>query len=165
MDVLALMKQDHDIVRSRLRAIREAKGVKNRRSAVLVCEASLKVQLGLEKDYLYPEITDLYPSSDHVIKIGLAAGVTIKRHLSQLVKLSAQPQAKQTGFEDKLEKLQEAVEKHLTEQQDLLMPRMRAAMRTEDREDLGQLFQEVREELAASFGGVEVGVTPARQHA
>src|SRR5690606_32188822 len=107
-----------------------------------------------EKDYLYPEITDLYPGSDHVIKIGLAAGVAIKRKLNQLVKLAGEPQAKQAGFEDKWDKLVDAVEKHLATQEGLVMPRMRASIRTEDREDLGHLFQEVREDIAEGARGL-----------
>src|SRR5690606_7124719 len=124
-----------------LRTVQEAKGVKNRRTAVGSCESLVLVQIELEKEYLYPEISDLYPGSEHVIKLGLAAGVSIKRRLSQLVKLAGQAQAKQTGFEDKWERLVVSVESHLANQEEHLMPRMRASIRTEDREDLGALFQ------------------------
>lgn len=154
MDVLHFLKTQHDLLRDGLTRVEGADGIKARRMHLEEMTRMLNVHLVIEKDYLYPELVDLFPGSDALVTAGLASGSTIGRRLKTLVKLAAKPVAEQEGYGKRLVELKESLLKHFDQEEQILMPKIRSLIRTEDREDLGQVFLDAKAELA-------VGAEPA----
>ena len=155
MDVLHFLKSHHDQVRAGFALLEAAEGVKARRTLLEALARDVQVHVALEKDYLYPELADLFPGSDVLTDTGLASGVVIGKRLKTLVKLAAKTAAEQESFGKRLGELKEAVYKHFEQEEQQLMPKMRAHIRTEDREDLGQLFMDVKAEVLDSLSAPE----------
>lgn len=151
MDCLHFIKTQHDALRTALAALSAADGVKVRRSVVGDLARDVQVYLALEKDYLYPEIAGLFPGADVVAAAGTANGAALVRRIKALKALVAKNAAEQDGYPKKLKEFEESLLKHFEQEEQVLMPKMRSMIRTEDREDLGQVFLEVQSEVLASF--------------
>ena len=78
------------------------------------------------------------------------------------VKLVAKPVAEQDGYDKRLVELKDAFLKHFDQEERVLMPKLRSLMRTEDREDLGQVFIDAKAEL---LGGSAPTAAPGRKRA
>lgn len=150
MDVLHFLKSHHDSVRRGLISLSDADGVKARRAAFDELARDVQVHLSLEKDYLYPEISGLFSGAEALVTAGLASGVVIGRRLKVIAKLVAKTSAEQGEFPKRLAELREAVLKHLEQEEQSLMPKMRSMIRTEEREDLGQVFMDVKADVLAA---------------
>jgi hypothetical protein len=148
MDILHFIKSRHDGMRDRLSELEQQDGVKARRATLDGLSQDVQTYLVLEKDYLYPEITGLFPEAETLVQTGLASGSIIGRRTKALVKLLAMPLAEQGGaWPKRLAELKESILKHFDQEERLLMPKLRALLRTEDREDLGQVFLEMEGEF------------------
>jgi hypothetical protein len=156
MDVLHFIKSYHDEVRQVLDSVESADGPKARRQRLDDLARLVQAYLDLEKDYLYPEIGDLFAGVDTLVRAGEANGAAIGRRMKNLVKLLAKPVNEQEGWEKRLAELRESLIEHFDSEEQVLMPKMRLMIRTEDREDLGQVFLDARDEL---LRGDEEGVT------
>jgi hypothetical protein len=149
MDVLHFLKTQHDLLRTALARVEQDDGVKARRLHIDGLARELATQLVIEKDYLYPELIGLFPGSDTVVANGLASGALINRRIKVLVKLIAKTAAEQDGYDKRLAELKDSLLKHCEQQEQILMPKLRSLIRTEDREDLGQVFVEAKQDLVA----------------
>lgn len=149
MDVLHFLKTQHDLLRDGLTQVESADGVKARRTQLEELNRELNVHLLLEKDYLYPELGDLFPGADVLVTAGLASASTISRRAKTLIKLAAKPAAEQEGYSKRLAELKDSILKHFDQEEQSLMPKIRNLIRTEDREDLGQVFIDAKAELLA----------------
>ena len=108
----------------------------------------LQVHLVLEKDYLYPEIAGLFGGSEALVAGSLANATMIGKRLKSLMKMVSKTVAEQESYPKRLSELHESVLSHLEQAEQALMPKMRLMIRTEDREDLGQVFIDVKAELS-----------------
>jgi hypothetical protein len=99
-----------------------------------------------------------------LVDLGLANAAVITKRLKTLVKLAAKPAAEQDGYDKRFAELKEGVLKHLDCEEQQLMPKMRYLIRTEDREDLGQVSLDVRDDVLKSLQGPEAP-TPGRKRA
>jgi len=162
MDVLHFIKSHHDSLREGLARLTAAEGVKARRIALEELSRDLQVHLALEKDYLYPEIGDLFPGGDVLVVAGQASVLVISKRLKTLQKLAVKPAGEQEGWTKRLVELAEAMQRHFEQEEQTLMPKMRLLIRTEDREDLGQLFLDVQTEVLTALEGETVPQGPGK---
>lgn len=151
MDCLHFIKTQHDALRTALAGLAAADGVKVRRTLVDDLARDTQVYLTLEKDYLYPEIAGLFPGSDVIAAAGTANGAALVRRIKALKTLVAKNANEQEAYPKRLKEFEEALLKHFEQEEQVLMPKVRSMIRTEDREDLGQVFLEVQTEVLASF--------------
>lgn len=158
MDVLHVIKANHDVIKGAFARLEGADGVKARRLAFDEAARELQVHLLLEKDYLYPEVTGLFPGSDTIADVALASGVILGKKLKALGKLTVAPAGDQAGYVKKVAELREAVAAHLASEENQILPKMRDFIRTEDREDLGEVFEDSLSDIRRQF---EQPVTPA----
>lgn len=147
MDILHFLKTQHDLAREVLTRVEQADGIKARRHHLDDLTKELTAHLMLEKDYLYPELAGLFAGADALVTVGLANGALIGRRLKTLVKLAGKSAAEQDGYDKRLAELRESMLKHFDLEEQTLMPKVRALIRTEDREDLGQVFAEAKVDL------------------
>jgi hemerythrin superfamily protein len=141
-----------------LDSVESADGPKARRQRLDDLARLVQAYLDLEKDYLYPEIGDLFAGVDTLVRAGEANGAAIGRRMKNLVKLLAKPVNEQEGWEKRLAELRESLVEHFDSEEQVLMPKMRLMIRTEDREDLGQVFLDARDELLrVDEEGVTIG--------
>ena len=147
MDVLHIMKNDHENIRKLLLALMEADGARKRRESFEALNRELSILFSLERDYLYPELDGLFPGVDAVVSLAEAGAVTVDKRLKLLGKMLSKPVSEHRLFDSKVHELSESVDRHLRYKEDSLMLRIRQTFRTEEREDLGTLFLEMSEEL------------------
>ena len=158
MDVLHFIKTDHDALRAALAELQAAAGVKLRRQHFDELTKLLNIHLTLQKDYLYPEIAGLFPGAQALVDIGLAHASGITKKSKALGKLIAGPAAEQVGFEKKFVELKDAILTQIQAEEASLLPKMRDLIRTEEREDLGDVFQDAHADLMRATAS---GSTPA----
>lgn len=151
MDVLTFIKDAHRGIVQTMRDLAETKGVRERRALLAAMDVGLKTHLELEKQYLYPEVVAAVPGLENQATKLVANGQVIKRKLTQINKLSLKPANQQSGFGPKFQGLMESVEQHFASCEDVVFPKIRSHIRTEEREDLGELFQDVIVDLASDL--------------
>lgn len=147
MDVLQFLKLSHDQIREDLGRFLKADGIKSRRTVFEPLVSEISIRLLLERDYLYPELTGLFPEADVVVTTGLANGSALSKRLKILEKLLSKTIKEQNGIEKKIEEFACLLEGHFNQQEQHLMHKLRQTMRTDDREELGQVFEDVSKEL------------------
>lgn len=150
MDVLHFIKSYHDEVMQAVDAVIAADGLNDHRQQIDSLARLIQAYIELEKDYLYPEISDLFAGVDSLVRMGEANGAAILRRLKNLLKLLDKPREEQVGWDKRLIELREGLVEHFDNEEQVLMPKMRLMIRTEDREDLGQVFLDARDELLRS---------------
>ena len=166
MDILQFLKSRHDAIRGACGQLESTVGGQPRRREFDNLTSVLEAYMGLERDYLYPEIGGLFPGSDSLVVIGSANAAIIDKRLKALAKLWSKGGEEQAGFGVQLVALKGALLKHFEQEEQILMPKMRAVMRTEDREDLGQVFADLESEgLAAGLEKVKSPMTGTRKRA
>jgi len=156
VDVLQFIKTSHDHIREDLGRFLKSDGIKARRSTFESLAGVITTQMVLERDYLYPELPGLFPEAQLVVSTGLANGSLISKKLKLLEKSLAKAVKEQSGIERKIEEFSDLLENHFVQQEQVLMPRLRQCMRTEDREELGQVFEDVRDDLKSGTLSVDV---------
>lgn len=158
MDVLHIMKADHERLKSRLSEFLAAESVSNRRKLFPDLEKELTVHSTIEEGYLYPEVSGLFADADVLLDICAANHILLTRNLQAIGKLIGKPQAEQSGLQKKIDELNQLVGKHIALQEQSLMPKIRQLIATQDREDLGQVLLDKRAEAEA---GIDISVPKA----
>jgi hemerythrin superfamily protein len=153
MDVLHVIKAGHDAIKAELGQLESADGVKSRRQAFESFSKAVQVHMVLEKDFLYPEISGLFPGSDALVDIALAQSIALAKKLKALSKITLGPGSEQSGYAKRVAEIKEAVLAHLGSEEAQLLPRMRDLIPTQDREDLGDVFQDALNEIRRNHAG------------
>lgn len=164
MDCLHFIKTQHDALRTALAELMATDGIKVRRTLVDDLARDVQVYLALENEYLYPEIAGLFPGADVLAAAGTANSQALSRRIKALKALAAKSATEQETYPKRLKEFEESLLKHFEQEEQILMPKMRAMIRTEDREDLGQVFLEVQSEVLASLS-LEAPATKGRKRA
>lgn len=146
MDVLYLMKSDREAIGTVFTGVESASGVKERRQAFEALERLLGPHLEFERDYLFPEISGAFAGSQTLVDAGTANVTAIERKKKAVSRYLAKPAAEQKNWAKQVKDLRELVEKHFSAELESLFPKVRHFFRTEDREDLGQVFQDFKED-------------------
>lgn len=145
MDILSIIKSDHDQIRRGIATIDGLTGLQARRKAYPALAKEIETHLLLEEGYLYPEVADLFNGSQILVDIGRANHATLTKLLKSLEKALDRPATEQALADKKWTELKEILLKHLITEEDQLMPKVRATISTQDREDLGQVLMDARE--------------------
>jgi hypothetical protein len=150
LDVLHLIKQEHEGIRSLLQELSKEKTVTAQKKVLQDLLHRAKIHMHVEHEYLYPEVTGLFNEAENFIKNSKENHKTIKKTLTELEKLvNSKPMAAKPAVEKKVSHLMERFQAHFTSGEDVLMPKLRELIPTQDREDLGQVFLDAQEEGAA----------------
>ncbi len=149
MDVLQVIKEDHDAIRRSIDELLTASKVTDRRKVFATLQKSVSDRLVLEERYLYPEIHGLFAEADVFTTLAAGNHKIIRRHLSGLNQLLSKPVAavSAASLTKKISELKDLAERHLETVERVLMPKMRQLIPTVDREDLGQAFIDIKAEL------------------
>jgi hypothetical protein len=144
MDVLQFMKE---VNRQSLELTRDALAVRQgSRSVELMAKLKrqLKGQILLERDYLYPEVAAATPASGNLLTRLETSLNSLEGRVNQwLAASSADDNRYLTGLHD-------ALGSHIGLQESKLMPQIRQALSTEEREELSQVFQDAYEDYLSS---------------
>ena len=146
MDVLQIIKQDHQAILAGLLKLGAEKTVKARRSAVKQLSEELLLHLHIEDAYVFPEVSGLFGDSDAFTALSLANHSLLRKDLNKLTKLVSLPLANQSGYAQLVNAIASRAEKHFKLEEELLLPQMRKLIRTQDREDLGLVILDVKSE-------------------
>ena len=133
MDILYILKEKFEELKELILKLSE--GPQGEEGKPLQKEFVKKISLlsQLQGDYIYPEISGISSSLDGI------TGQSVEM-LGRITELNAQGSASFSS-------LVETVKEYVNHEETLLMPKLRMAMRTEDREDLGQVVVDAEEEI------------------
>ena len=144
MDILFLIKAEHSRLQELVGSL--AKGPHNARELradLGALDVALETFIALDRELLYPELSELFSLSGRVI----AEGHSHHRQLLELLADSREAlRAGPARLDSVAAALREAVQSHLLHQQEQVLPRLRELIPTQEREDLGQVYLEMREE-------------------
>lgn len=155
MDVLHIMKADHELIRAKLDAFATADGISVRRKIFPELEREFAVHAAIEDGYLYPEISGLFPGAEVLVDVCLANHAVLTKLLAGVGKLIAKPVSEHAGLPSKISELSLQLKKHIELQEQSLMPRIRQLISTQEREDLGQVLLDMKADAAA---GIDISV-------
>lgn len=147
MDVLQLLKADHESLRSLLAEVDSAKSLATKRDLANRFGDTLLAHLKAESDYLYPELAGLFGGAQALVTICQANHLILTRAWQQVEKIISKPIALQVGLGKKISELNTALTNHLALQEQSVLPKLREGMPTQEREDLGQVFLDFKDEV------------------
>jgi len=159
MDVLYIIKEDHEKIRKLAIKIRETLTTLGNQKNIHIEPEEVfnefaretKWHLHMEEMYLFPEITNVYPESEKHIKTCLTNHMHIKKNLKDLEDKILRGYKKAPSMSAVLIKtgaaLEQDIGEHFKFEEEMLLPKIRLLIPTQEREDLGQVFHDVREEL------------------
>ncbi len=148
MDVLFLMKSEHDLIRGQLQEFESSKTAKAAKKAFESLEGLVGYYLTLEKDYIYPEIIGLFSGAERLVERGLCRQKEITDRMIELSEVFSKKSAKTLKSQTKA--FSELTREHLEILEERLMPELRSRIDTSDREDLGQVFLDVKQEWSSA---------------
>jgi hemerythrin superfamily protein len=140
MDAIELLKHDHRMVEQLFRDYHAALSETQRRGVVELVVRELSKHAALEELMVYPLAKKVLPEG----------GPEIDRHLSEhmAVKETLLALDRHTTPDDRtdelMRELRKEVEEHVREEEDELMPRLRAAVRQEDLDELGRMLDQAK---------------------
>jgi hypothetical protein len=155
MDVLHIMKADHELIRAKLAAFETADGISARRKLFSELEREFMIHAAIEDGYLYPEMSGLFPGADVLVDVCLANHAILAKLLAGIGKLIAKPATEHAGLPNKIGELSLQMRKHVEIQEQSLMPKIRQLISTQEREDLGQVLLDMKADAAA---GIDISV-------
>ncbi len=142
MDVLQIIKADHDGVRSLLFSL-ETSDATRRVELIDRLRSELAVHTKIEEAYLYPEVADLTAERlPGFFDFCIANHRTIVRSLEQLRKSAVA--AEEDDFYKSFQTLKKVVLGHFEAEEDQLMPLIRKNVSTPEREELGMVFEDLK---------------------
>ena len=148
MDILFLLKLEQENVLKLTRAFKERVLSSSEGVAGVYAEikGALKLFFSIDEEFLYQEIGELFPNAhksiDYGMKLHTEIGVTLAK-LDSCIEGSSDNGDLSALSED----LCRAVVQHIEHQQENIIPRMRERIPTQEREDLAEVFSEIKDEL------------------
>ncbi len=153
MDVLQLIKEDHLDLKCLLGAIDREKSIVRKRRLTEELKAKVRFQLMMDQDYLIPELSDRFPGVHEYQRTSGKSHKRIYRAVGDLNNLASRKvQETKVVLGTKQKQVTQMLAEYLDRREDLLMPQIRQAIPTQDREDLGQVFLDIRSD---ELGGLE----------
>lgn len=151
MDILHYLKTQHESIREMCQQVTDAKALRDRKSHLENLVRTTQVYLTLQRDFLYPELSGLFPASDELIATSRINAKAVDKAIKSLVNLVSQQAFDTTSFVTKMNGLADSLEAHFTQDEQHLLPQMRQHIRTEEREDLGLVFTDAETEVVAGI--------------
>ena len=161
MDVIWIFKEDHQKIRALLDRLDQVTDSPDElRHVANELEKECSHMIDLEGNYLIPEVEGEFPHSDVVVKTATAGHAAIKRHLrglhdalattgaKRLVKTSF-PVESETAFGNAARHVITSTRSHLNFMDEGFLPKVREHLPTLQREDLGQVILDIKEEYGS----------------
>lgn len=163
MDVLQLIKKQHDMIRALGKGLGGVATVTDRRKLYTRLAGVVAVQMKIEEEYLLPEVTAVDASARRVAEANLSRHHDLRNQMKVLEKaVNKRPQPAKDEVESQFNVLWSNLKFHLTLVEDELLPRIRQRIPTQDREDLGEALQDVLAEELKDLGiAEEISSIPA----
>lgn len=150
MDVIQILKEDHSVLLSQVQALASIQTKKDLIEQFPPFFEVLAARLDLEKNYLYPEIDGIFSEAD-VLKAAEKRNGQMKRLLDKLRKEIAEKKFDLATLRPELLKLEKQLELHFGNEDSIILPKMRRQIATEDREELGYVFEDARVQARAKL--------------
>jgi len=147
MDVLSLLKRDHDQIQCLLEGFNPSASGDDLRSVLTPLKAAMSDLMKIEADYLFPEVGDLFTGADVIVDRAMARQTEISATLLSLKEVLADKNVSNETLMPLVAEISRLIGSHIKDQQDLLIPRIRKLIPTQDREDLAEVFMEAKREL------------------
>lgn len=138
MDVLKLLKDDHDEVKKLFKQVEDAEGAQARRLFEQI-RAKLALHEELEETLFYPALKREEAARDLVLE-GYQEHHVIDLLLGEIEALEPRNEA----WHPKVKVLQENTEHHIEEEEGELFPKVRKIWDTHKRDDVGRQMQEMQ---------------------
>ncbi len=146
MDLLFLIKVEHDQMRGIISRLASNPPQDRLLEMVDELNRTLEKQIKVETEFLFPEIEDLFPGVDILITRALVRHDQMRTALAAVHKQALAKKQTGTRLAEAVQDLVSAIDDHIEDQQQFLIPKLRKLVPTRDREELGQIFQEVLSE-------------------
>lgn len=149
MDILFLIKQEQSKLQATLCSMMDQQdsGRVNLEPAL----ADVDQYISLDHEFLYPELSGLLSPQHRFVNEGGQKHQVIKTLLANLKQeLSEGHEDHKEGFrnaQNLFQSLKREVDQHIAYQQDQILPYLRSAVPTQDREDLGQVYLDLKEDM------------------
>jgi hemerythrin superfamily protein len=134
MSAIDKLKSDHREVEGLFREIAEAEGPEEKRALFEELADKLAVHSAIEENHFYPAAKSRETANQ--LLEAVEEHLSVKRLISDLLRTDAEDEA----FEAKLAVLQEQVDHHVTEEEDILFPKVERLL---DATALNELEQEM----------------------
>ena len=145
MDILGIIKSDHRVLLELSEKLNRATSASSRQKILSELSKRLRILLSIDGDYLYPEAGRLGRPVQAYLQRSASEHEQIEKKLSEL-------EAKKNKLTRKdCEGLAEYLEAHLAEKEDILLPKIRQQIPTDEREDLGTVFLDVYADSGITF--------------
>ncbi|MFE9093330.1 hemerythrin domain-containing protein [Streptomyces sp. NPDC007264] len=141
MDAIELLRHDHRMIEQLFRDYRSAASDAQRRAVVETLVRELSKHAALEELMVYPLARRVLPDGGGEIQEHLAQHQAVKETLLALDKLSAGDER----TDDLMEHLRREIGEHVREEEDELLPRVRAAVDQKELDELGQLLAQAKQ--------------------
>jgi len=157
MDILQLIKEEHVDLKGLLQAIDQEKSIVRKRRLTEELKAKVRFQLMMDEDYLIPELSDRLPGVGEFQRSSGKSHKKIFRAVGDLNSIALKKsQESKLVLGTKQRQVTQMLGEYLAKREDLLMPQIRQAIPTQDREDLGQVFADIRTDELGEFAPVFV---------
>jgi hemerythrin superfamily protein len=143
LDAIALLKQDHEKVRTLLGSLEKATGAR-RQKLLAQIDQELKVHTTIEEEIFYPAFREAAKKKDDQVMIYEAVQ---EHHMVDLALPEAAEGANNEELKAKAKVVKELVEHHADEEEDDMFPRARKLFDREELRDLGERMAARKKEL------------------
>ena len=146
MDILILLKKDHQVVSQLFQEIEQAgeKAYKTRLKLFEKIEAELFLHTQIEETIFYPTL-EKYEETESITMEAYEEHKLIKQLSDEIKDISSETEI----WKAKVTVLQELVEHHMKEEEDDLFPKVKKIIALEDRKKLGEKMEEIKKKAGA----------------
>ncbi|MFI5683474.1 hemerythrin domain-containing protein [Streptomyces sp. NPDC051636] len=141
MDALELLRHDHRRVEQLFRDYHTAANDRQRRGVVELLVRELSRHAALEEMFVYPLAKKVVDDGGREVDEHLGEHLAVKKTLLALDRLDEGDER----TDELVAQLRREVEEHVREEEDVLMPRLRAAVSQPELDDLGQLLTKAKQ--------------------
>ena len=139
MNVLHILEQDHQRVRELFQQARNANDAGTRKVLFNKIDTELEIHAHIEETVFYPAIEE-YEEFDDLVTDAVVEHQKVKILLGELEDLAAETH----DFGSKLEKLMDAVEHHVQEEEGDMFPKIRELFDEDELEQLGKELESAK---------------------
>lgn len=153
MDILSLLKSEQEAV---LHSLQEPQGADREcpdtlKNLFASMSASIREYMAVDQEFLYLEIEGVLPNASRLSDVGRSHHEKIQSLLDSV--LGQIGTRNSDGILVEWAALQQEVLSHVRYQQENIIPRMRELIPTQDREDLAEVLQDLKDEWAQRSPG------------
>src|SRR5262245_15207645 len=144
MNAIRLLKQQHREVEALFNQMHKATSDSARRTVFEKIADALAVHAAIEERHFYPSVKD--EATEAVLLESVEEHLAIKRVIADLLQLDAVDAA----FAAKLKVLEDEVDRHVDEEEEVLFPKVEELLDEESLESVGESMEDTRDELVAT---------------